>query len=173
MADDPEFQGAVNFLKEHGPEIQPSSEVQLKLYALYKQATEGPCSAKAPSRINIKEHEKWKAHTNLGEMPGEEAVGEYLRVVTKLVPDWREKVAQMDLPAEIPGSMPGHAWGDEDEAAVMPDAPLRPTEDESLDYILIPVAGVATVLAMYYWCRARKLASAVRHLSKFRMMSKL
>ena len=48
------------------------------------------------------------------------------------------------------------------------------TENEdSLDYILLPVAGVAVGVAVYYWYKARKLRATVSTLSKLRLLSKL
>jgi acyl-CoA-binding protein len=38
---------------------QASNQEKLQFYALFKQATEGPCKGKAPSRLNLIAKAKW------------------------------------------------------------------------------------------------------------------
>ena len=83
MSDD-DMDAAVQFLKDYrhlspsflpslliwpslgSAELDVSQEKMLKFYAWLKQYTEGTCTKKAPSRINMVEYEKWKAHKVLG-----------------------------------------------------------------------------------------------------------
>lgn len=65
-----------------------SSDVQLRLYGLYKIATEGPCSAPQPSALKITARAKWQAWQKLGAMPTEEAMQKYIDIVTELYPSW-------------------------------------------------------------------------------------
>ncbi|CAL5070843.1 unnamed protein product [Urochloa decumbens] len=63
-------------------------EAQLRLYGLYKIATEGPCTAPQPSALKLKARAKWNAWHKLGAMPTEEAMQEYITIVQELFPDW-------------------------------------------------------------------------------------
>uniref|UniRef100_A0A7N0TFS2 ACB domain-containing protein n=1 Tax=Kalanchoe fedtschenkoi TaxID=63787 RepID=A0A7N0TFS2_KALFE len=65
-----------------------SSDVQLQLYALYKIATEGPCSTPQPSALKITSRAKWQAWQKLGAMPPEDAMQRYIEIVTELYPTW-------------------------------------------------------------------------------------
>ncbi|KAL6844337.1 hypothetical protein ACP4OV_026010 [Aristida adscensionis] len=63
-------------------------EAQLRLYGLYKIATEGPCTAPQPSALKLKARAKWNAWNKLGAMPTEEAMQEYITIVEELFPNW-------------------------------------------------------------------------------------
>ncbi|RCV14856.1 hypothetical protein SETIT_3G012200v2 [Setaria italica] len=63
-------------------------EAQLRLYGLYKIATEGPCTAPQPSALKLKARAKWNAWHKLGAMPTEEAMQEYITIVHELFPNW-------------------------------------------------------------------------------------
>ncbi|VVB11315.1 unnamed protein product [Arabis nemorensis] len=64
------------------------SDVQQKLYGLYKIATEGPCTAPQPSPLKMTARAKWQAWHKLGAMPPEEAMEKYIEIVTQLYPTW-------------------------------------------------------------------------------------
>ncbi|AQK47323.1 Acyl-CoA-binding domain-containing protein 4 [Zea mays] len=63
-------------------------EAQLRLYGLYKIATEGPCTGPQPSALKLKARAKWNAWHKLGAMPTEEAMQEYITIVQELFPNW-------------------------------------------------------------------------------------
>ncbi|CAM0901780.1 unnamed protein product [Alopecurus aequalis] len=65
-------------------------EAQLRLYGLYKIATEGPCTAPQPSALKLKARAKWNAWNKLGAMPTEEAMEEYITIVDELFPNWAD-----------------------------------------------------------------------------------
>ncbi|KDP35833.1 hypothetical protein JCGZ_10647 [Jatropha curcas] len=65
-----------------------STDVQLQLYALYKIATEGPCSTPPPSALKMSARAKWQAWQKLGAMPPEDAMQKYIDIVTELYPSW-------------------------------------------------------------------------------------
>ncbi|XP_042639637.1 enoyl-CoA delta isomerase 2 [Orycteropus afer afer] len=60
----------------------PSS--QLKLYALYKQATEGPCNMPKPGMFDLINKAKWDAWSALGSLPKERARQNYVDLVSNL-----------------------------------------------------------------------------------------
>ncbi|CAH8348083.1 unnamed protein product [Eruca vesicaria subsp. sativa] len=64
------------------------SDVQQKLYGLYKIATEGPCTAPKPTALRLTARAKWQAWKKLGAMPSEEAMEKYIGIVTQLYPTW-------------------------------------------------------------------------------------
>ncbi|XP_045045016.2 enoyl-CoA delta isomerase 2 isoform X3 [Desmodus rotundus] len=77
-----EFENAVNqveLLKK-----DPGSEVKLKLYALYKQATEGPCNMPKPGVFDFINKAKWDAWNALGSLPKETARQSYVDLVSSL-----------------------------------------------------------------------------------------
>uniref|UniRef100_A0ACD5WR18 Uncharacterized protein n=1 Tax=Avena sativa TaxID=4498 RepID=A0ACD5WR18_AVESA len=65
-------------------------EAQLRLYGLYKIATEGPCTAPQPSALKLKARAKWNAWNKLGAMPTEEAMEEYITIVDEIFPNWAD-----------------------------------------------------------------------------------
>jgi acyl-CoA-binding protein len=54
-----------------------TNEEKLNFYALYKQATVGPCNTSQPWQINAKERAKWDVWNNLGKMSKEDAMVKY------------------------------------------------------------------------------------------------
>ncbi|KAF5175287.1 Acyl-coa-binding domain-containing protein [Thalictrum thalictroides] len=65
-----------------------SNEVLLKLYGFYKIATDGPCNTPQPSALQLAKHTKWHAWQRLGAMSPEEAMQNYITIVTELYPFW-------------------------------------------------------------------------------------
>jgi len=60
-----------------GP-YQPTNDEKLKFYALYKQATEGPCSTQRPGFFDLVGKSKWDAWNALGDMSKDEAKKQYI-----------------------------------------------------------------------------------------------
>ena len=56
----------------------------LKLYALYKQATEGDVSGKKPGRLDIKGRAKYEAWEGRRGMSREQAMTQYVALVDQL-----------------------------------------------------------------------------------------
>ena len=71
-------------------------EAQLRLYGLYKIATEGPCTAPQPSALKLKARAKWNAWNKLGAMPTEEAMEEYITIVDEIFPNWSDGSKKKD-----------------------------------------------------------------------------
>lgn len=71
----------VKLLKE-----DPGNEVKLKLYALYKQATEGPCNMPKPGVFDFVNKAKWDAWNALGSLSKEAARENYVILVSSLSP---------------------------------------------------------------------------------------
>ncbi|KAL4635394.1 enoyl-CoA delta isomerase 2, mitochondrial isoform X1 [Arapaima gigas] len=63
----------------------PGNEVKLKIYALFKQATQGPCNMPKPSMLDFVNKAKWDAWKALGTVSQEEARQKYVELITSLV----------------------------------------------------------------------------------------
>uniref|UniRef100_A0A8C1VSP8 Enoyl-CoA delta isomerase 2 n=1 Tax=Cyprinus carpio TaxID=7962 RepID=A0A8C1VSP8_CYPCA len=63
----------------------PGNEVKLKIYALFKQATQGPCNTPKPSMLDFLNKAKWDAWKSLGSTSQEEARQQYVDLISSLV----------------------------------------------------------------------------------------
>ncbi|KAM9302781.1 enoyl-CoA delta isomerase 2 [Morus bassanus] len=63
----------------------PGNETKLKLYALFKQATEGPCNAPKPGMLDFVKKAKWDAWSSLGNLSQDNARQKYAELVSSLV----------------------------------------------------------------------------------------
>uniref|UniRef100_A0A2D4L631 ACB domain-containing protein n=1 Tax=Micrurus paraensis TaxID=1970185 RepID=A0A2D4L631_9SAUR len=71
----------VNLLQD-----EPSDDIKLKLYALYKQATVGSCNIPKPGMLDFVNKAKWDAWNSLGSMTQDNARQNYIELVSSLVP---------------------------------------------------------------------------------------
>ncbi|CEL94752.1 unnamed protein product [Vitrella brassicaformis CCMP3155] len=131
-----DFDGAAAAVRKWSHTL--STESQLSLYALYKQAIEGDCLEPSPSPVDVVAIQKWRARQATRGLPRSEASERYVEKVRSLVPQWEEgdggsdsiwltdsELAQMRDAAKGDGappkamqggvSMPAHAEGDSDE----------------------------------------------------------
>ncbi|XP_053211758.1 enoyl-CoA delta isomerase 2-like isoform X2 [Panonychus citri] len=69
----------------NGLRSEPGNEVKLKLYALYKQSTVGPCNATKPGMFDVVAKYKWEAWSNLGEKSKNDSMKEYINLVESLI----------------------------------------------------------------------------------------
>lgn len=60
------------------------SAVMLRLYALYKQSTLGPCTGSRPGLFQFTARTKWDAWNSLGSMTSRQAMADYVQLVTTL-----------------------------------------------------------------------------------------
>ncbi|KAL5844727.1 hypothetical protein ACOSQ4_010685 [Xanthoceras sorbifolium] len=67
------------------------SDVQMELYGLHKVATEGPCREPQPMALMLSARAKWNAWQKLGNMSPEEAMDQYVTLLSDRVPGWREE----------------------------------------------------------------------------------
>ncbi|XP_065688193.1 enoyl-CoA delta isomerase 2 isoform X1 [Patagioenas fasciata] len=63
----------------------PGNETKLKLYALFKQATEGPCNSPKPGMLDFVKKAKWDAWNSLGNLSQDDAREKYTELVSGLV----------------------------------------------------------------------------------------
>ncbi|XP_062376860.1 enoyl-CoA delta isomerase 2, mitochondrial [Sardina pilchardus] len=62
----------------------PGNEVKLKIYALFKQATQGPCNTPKPGMLDFVNKVKWDAWKSLGSVSQEEARQQYVDLISSL-----------------------------------------------------------------------------------------
>ncbi|XP_027238708.2 acyl-CoA-binding domain-containing protein 5 isoform X2 [Penaeus vannamei] len=87
MTTEDKFQAAVNIIRslpKDGP-YQPSHDMMLKFYALYKQAVEGPCNEPKPAFYEVVRGYKWRAWNSLGNMSKVEAMSTYVEELKKAI----------------------------------------------------------------------------------------
>ena len=65
-----------------------SDDQLLKLYALFKQGTDGPCTSAKPSFFDLKGKAKWGAWSALGALPPAEARRQYVELLSAAQPGW-------------------------------------------------------------------------------------
>ncbi|TYI03018.1 hypothetical protein ES332_A11G308100v1 [Gossypium tomentosum] len=70
-----------------------SNEVALILYALYQQATVGPCNVPKPSPWSPVEQRKWKSWQQLGNMVSAEAMRLFVKILEEEDPGWYSRTS--------------------------------------------------------------------------------
>ena len=78
------FEDTVNFVQTAEGDIELSNELKLKMYALYKQATEGDVSGKKPGMMDFIARAKFMAWEELKGSSSEEAMQTYIDSVEEL-----------------------------------------------------------------------------------------
>uniref|UniRef100_A0A1J3JXX6 Acyl-CoA-binding domain-containing protein 4 n=1 Tax=Noccaea caerulescens TaxID=107243 RepID=A0A1J3JXX6_NOCCA len=77
-----------------------SNDTALILYALYQQATVGPCNTPKPSAWRPVEQSKWKSWQGLGTMPSIEAMRLFVKILEEEDPGWYSR-ASNDIPDPV------------------------------------------------------------------------
>ncbi|KAE8660219.1 Acyl-CoA-binding domain-containing protein 5 [Hibiscus syriacus] len=70
-----------------------SNEAALILYALYQQATVGPCNVPKPSSWSPVEQGKWKSWQQLGNMASTEAMRLFVKILEEEDPGWYSRAS--------------------------------------------------------------------------------
>ncbi|QSP95376.1 acyl-CoA-binding protein [Marinobacter salinisoli] len=73
-----QFDEAVNYIQNAEGDFQPSNEMKLEFYALYKQATEGDVSGKRPGMMDFVGRAKYDAWEKLKGLSKEDAMQQYI-----------------------------------------------------------------------------------------------
>ena len=83
------FDDAARYLTKSA--LKLSNEQKLTFYALFKQATIGPCNTSKPSLLSMYERTKWNAWNDLGKLSKDAAIVRYVAELEKVSPSWREQ----------------------------------------------------------------------------------
>ncbi|XP_020591036.1 acyl-CoA-binding domain-containing protein 3-like [Phalaenopsis equestris] len=65
-----------------------SRDVQMELYGFHKVAMEGPCNKSPPLPLKVFARARWHAWQKLGSMTPEEAMEQYISLLSKSIPGW-------------------------------------------------------------------------------------
>ena len=79
-----QFDEAVNYIQNAEGDFQPSNEMKLEFYALYKQATAGDVSGKRPGMMDFVNRAKYDAWAELKGMSSDEAMQKYVDKLNEL-----------------------------------------------------------------------------------------
>jgi 3-hydroxyacyl-CoA dehydrogenase len=74
------FDEMVKAVRDATIDFKPNNSQKLKIYAFYKQATEGDVKGECPSVVNMVERAKWQAWNAIKGKSPEEAMQGYLKV---------------------------------------------------------------------------------------------
>lgn len=78
------FDEAVKTVRTAEGDFEPSNEMKLEFYSLYKQATDGDVSGKRPGMLNIVGRAKYDAWAERKGMSKDDAMQEYINKVESL-----------------------------------------------------------------------------------------
>ena len=82
MSDDlqTKFEALVKQVQDSTIDFKPNNTQKLKLYAFYKQATQGDVVGECPSVINMIDRAKWQAWNAIKGMSKEKAMAGYIKI---------------------------------------------------------------------------------------------
>ncbi|CAH8275524.1 unnamed protein product [Arabidopsis lyrata] len=80
------FAAAAKLMEESGKVEEIGAEARMELFGLHKIATEGSCRETQPMAVMVTARAKWNAWQKLGNMSQEEAMEQYLALVSKEIP---------------------------------------------------------------------------------------
>lgn len=78
------FEATVNYVQTAEGDFKPSNELKLKMYALFKQASEGDVSGKKPGMTDFVGRAKYNAWEQLQGTSSEDAMQQYIDAVEEL-----------------------------------------------------------------------------------------
>lgn len=78
------FEATVDFVQNGEGNINPSNELKLKLYALYKQATEGDVTGNKPGMMDFVGMAKYQARVALKGISRDAAMQQYIDAVANV-----------------------------------------------------------------------------------------
>ncbi len=78
------FEETVNYVQNADGDFEPSNELKLKLYALYKQAAQGDVSGKKPGMMDFVGRAKYTAWEELKGSTSDEAMQQYIDEIEAL-----------------------------------------------------------------------------------------
>jgi acyl-CoA-binding protein len=74
------FDNLVQQVRDASIDFKPNNTQKLKLYAFYKQVTEGDVVGECPSIINMVDRAKWQAWNAIKGMTKEKAMESYIKI---------------------------------------------------------------------------------------------
>ena len=78
------FEETVNYVQNADGDFEPSNELKLQMYALFKQATEGDVTGKKPGMMDFVGRAKYMAWEELKGSSSEAAMQQYIDAIESL-----------------------------------------------------------------------------------------
>ncbi|XP_019194932.1 PREDICTED: acyl-CoA-binding domain-containing protein 3-like isoform X1 [Ipomoea nil] len=86
------FDAAVVFVDSNANSDQFDNDFKMQLYGLHKIATDGPCSTAQPMALKVSARAKWTAWHSLGDISREEAMEQYIALLSSGITDWKNEL---------------------------------------------------------------------------------
>ncbi|CAL9226673.1 unnamed protein product [Arabidopsis halleri] len=102
------FAAAAKLMEESGKVEEVGADAKMELFGLHKIATEGSCREAQPMAVMVTARAKWNAWQKLGNMSQEEAMEQYLALVSKEIPGFMNasytvgKMSEMETSVGLP-----------------------------------------------------------------------
>lgn len=87
------FARAMNFVECKGKEgrlLKGGRDLMMQLYGLEKIAMEGSCHEPQPMALKLSARAKWNAWQRLGNLTREDAMEQYVSLLSDNIPEWME-----------------------------------------------------------------------------------
>ncbi|XP_010688386.2 acyl-CoA-binding domain-containing protein 3 [Beta vulgaris subsp. vulgaris] len=87
------FARAINFVEcknKEGRFSKADNDVMMQLYGFQKVAMEGQCHEPQPMALKLSARAKWNAWQRLGNMTQEDAMNQYISLLSDNIPEWME-----------------------------------------------------------------------------------
>jgi acyl-CoA-binding protein len=111
---------------DKGP-YQPSYDMMLRFYSLFKQATDGPCKTRRPAFWDVVGRVKYDAWKKLGDLPREKAMESYVNELRQIV----ETMSYTQNVADFYNSLNEFDMKIEDIELIAPDVVRSKSEQNS------------------------------------------
>lgn len=79
-----QFDEAVSYVQSAKGDFEPSNDIKLQFYALYKQATEGDVKGKKPGMLDMVGRAKFNAWEKVKGKSSEQAMQEYIDLLEQM-----------------------------------------------------------------------------------------
>jgi len=139
--------------------LKLTNEQKLAFYALFKQATVGPCNTPKPSILHMVDRAKWNAWNDIRKLSKDEAIVRYVAELEKISPSWRENALDADDDSDDEGDKKGGGAGG-DGAMIMPQS--RPIAEAEVPLSELPEA----LKDVHLWAKQGALAQLKARLAQ-------
>jgi acyl-CoA-binding protein len=78
------FEDTVTYVQNAEGDFQPSNELKLRMYSLFKQATEGDVTGKKPGMMDFIARAKYTSWEELKGLSADEAMQQYIDAIEEL-----------------------------------------------------------------------------------------
>ncbi|XP_005099103.1 acyl-CoA-binding domain-containing protein 6 [Aplysia californica] len=128
------FGSATEYVRRVSGKLE--SDKLLYFYARFKQAKEGKCNTAKPSFFDFQGKAKWDAWHKLGDMDKNQAMMEYISLLTNIDQEWRSKLSsQLNEQGDTDGGQTrGQTLGVSVSVMANTDSELSPDEKDIFDW---------------------------------------